>query len=90
MDVLYPLGTVVTLKEQPEEYVIIGYCPVDAEGKVFTYLGIDAVLGLTYGNLARPFMKDEIEKIVFRGYSDEESEEFRICLGMKLAAARTE
>ena len=90
MDVLYPLGTVVTLKEQEEEFVIAGYCPVDADGKVYTYLGIDAVLGLTYGRMARPFLAEEIEKIVFRGYSDEESEEFRICLGKKLAADRTE
>ena len=85
MEILYSLGTVVKIKEDPSEYTIIGYCPVDKNEKTYTYVGINAALGLSLRAYARCFNNEDIENVVFLGYSDEQSEDFRIRLGKTLA-----
>lgn len=81
MEILHCLGTVVKIKEDPSEYTIIGYCPEDAEKKVHTYIGINAALGLSLHDNAIFFENEDIEKVIFLGYSEEKSETFRIRLG---------
>lgn len=85
MEILYSLGTVVKVKNDPSEYTIIGYCPVDEKQRVYSYIGVNAALGLSLSGIAKPFDQDDIEEVVFLGYSEEKSESFRIRLGSLLA-----
>ena len=84
MEILYSLGTVVKVKDKPAEYTIIGYCPMDESGRVYTYMGVNAALGLSVNTNALPFDAEDIEKVVFLGYSEEKSERVRINLGSLL------
>ena len=84
MEVLYSLGTVVKIKNDPSEYTIIGYCPLDENQRVYTYIGVNAALGVSVFENARPFQQEDIEKVVFLGYSEEKSENFRIRLGLSM------
>ena len=84
MEVLYSLGTVVTVKFAAGEYTIIGYCPTDEKGEVYTYLGINAAIGLSVDEHVLPFHSKDIDKVVFTGYSDETGESFRVKLGLAM------
>lgn len=86
MEILYSLGTVVKVKDDPTEYTIIGYWPEDENKKVRTYIGINAALGLSLRAGAKCFDTEEIDQIVFLGYSEENSENFRIRLGRLMVA----
>lgn len=81
MATLNALGTVVKVRGQKAEYTIIGYYPVDGQGQVHTYLGVNAALGLSLAAGVLPFDQEEIEETVFLGFSEEKSEKFRIRLG---------
>lgn len=85
MEILYSLGTVVKVKDDPTEYTIIGYWPEDENGKAHTYVGINAALGLSLRAAAKCFDTEEIDQIVHLGYSEEKSELFRIRLGRLMA-----
>ena len=90
MEVLYSLGTVVKIKDDSSEYTIIGYCPLDKNNKMYTYVGINAALGISVRPDARCFDNEAIKEVVFLGYSDEQSENFRIRLGYRLAKGSEE
>jgi len=77
MEHIYSLGTVVKIKEDPSEYTIIGYCPEDEEKKIHEYIGINAALGLSLRANATCFDEENIEQVVFEGYSDEKGTDFR-------------
>lgn len=77
MEHIYSLGTVVKIKENPSEYTIIGYCPEDEEKKIHEYIGINAALGLSLRANAACFDEENIEQVVFEGYSDEKGADFR-------------
>lgn len=78
MEEILKLGTVVKISEPEGEVMIIGYYPEDSEtGKVYTYLGISPVYGISFNEDAVFFNQDLISEIVFEGYSDEASDRFR-------------
>jgi len=52
------------------------------------YIGVNAALGLSISANAKPFNQDDIEEVVFLGYSEEKSESFRIRLGRALAQSK--
>ena len=75
---LYPIGTVVKIKDLPMEILITGYYPQDPEEKrqIYDYMGISAVVGLTFSTTAMFFDQDAIEEVLFCGYQDEEMDNY--------------
>lgn len=73
-----PLGTVVLLKDATRYLVVIGYSIVEqGKDKVWDYLGCPYPVGVISTNSGLLFDKDQIEKIIYRGFSDEEGDKFR-------------
>ena len=73
-----PLGTVVLLKDATRYVVVIGYSMIEhGEKKVWDYLGCPYPVGVVSSDSNLLFDKEQIDKIVHRGFSDEEGEEFR-------------
>ena len=78
MENILKLGAVVKIDNSPVELMIIGYYPeVSETGAVYTYMGINAEYGISFKDDALYFNQDRITEIVYEGYSDEESDEFR-------------
>lgn len=57
--------------------MIIGYYPEDENGRVYTYLGIDADAGISFKDDVVFVDKNTITNVLYEGYSDAESDEFR-------------
>ncbi len=75
---LLPIGTVVLLKDGEKRLMISGIKQTDAsgEGEEYDYLGVlypEGHIGEEYQFL---FNHDNIKKIVFRGYEDDERTNF--------------
>ncbi len=78
MDEYLKLGAVVRLKNTGIKCLIIGYYPEDPNtGCVYTYLGIDPIYGLSFNEHMLFINKEIISEVIFEGYSDGESDEFR-------------
>ena len=74
---ILPLGTVVLLKDATRYLVVIGYSIVaQGEDKVWDYLGCPYPVGVVSTNSNLLFDKEQIDKVVHRGFSDEEGEKF--------------
>lgn len=79
MEKLIPIGSIVNLKEGEQKIMILNRCPqVDTgEGvKVFDYSGSVYPIGLI-SNQIFYFNAENIEKVIFEGYSDEDEEKFK-------------
>ena len=75
---ILPLGTVVLLKDATRYLVVIGYSIVaQGEEKVWDYLGCPYPVGVVSTNSNLLFDKEQIDKVVHWGFSDEEGEKFR-------------
>lgn len=75
---ILPLGTVVLLKDATRYVVVIGYSMVEqGEDKVWDYLGCPYPMGVVSTKSNLLFDKEQIDKVVHRGFSDEEGEDFR-------------
>lgn len=74
-----PLGTVVRLKGGKLPVMIIGYTvvPKDKSNKVFDYNATFFPMGTIDTNIVTPFDHKQIEEIIFMGYEDESSKEYR-------------
>lgn len=72
-----PVGSVVLLKDATKKIVIIGYSVVE-EGstEVWDYLGCVYPIGVIGMDKNLLFNKEQIDKVVFTGYSDEEGDIF--------------
>ncbi len=72
-----PVGSVVLLKGATQGIVVIGYC-ITEEGssEVWDYLGCAYPVGVLSSDKNLLFNRDQIEKVIFRGYLDEEGEKF--------------
>ena len=77
LDYLLPLGRVVKLKNGKKKVMIYGVKQTDANTDItYDYVGVlypEGNIGQEYQLL---FFHDAIEEIYFRGYEDEEREEF--------------
>lgn len=73
------LGTVVLLKGATKKLMITGYCAYDKEneGKMYTYSGCLYPEGIISSNEMALFNHNQIEKVFFNGYTDEEDKEFK-------------
>lgn len=77
MSELLPIGTVIRQKGARLPLMIIGYYPYDQNKKMWQYTGVDLFLGTGSPDGKYAFNGDEIEEILFRGYTNEEGDAFR-------------
>ena len=83
-----PIGTIVQLKNAEKKLMITGFVPVDMENEkneIFDYCGCPYPEGVYTMEEILLFNHDDIYKIFYLGYSDEEEVEFKKKLdeGMK-------
>ena len=75
---LLSIGSIVLLKNGTKKLMIIGYMVRDKKHKnyIFDYSGCFYPEGVLDSNQLFLFNHDQIEKVLFHGYSDEEQEKF--------------
>ncbi len=83
-----PIGTVVLLKGGKKRAMITGFCSVAQENqeKVYDYSGCVYPEGYLSSNQVCLFDHDQIEKIFFVGFEDEEEKEFKDKLNKIIAS----
>jgi len=74
-----PIGTVVLLKGGKKRAMITGFCSVAQENqeKIYDYSGCVYPEGYLSSNQVCLFDHDQIEKIFFVGYEDDEEKAFK-------------
>ena len=74
-----PIGTVVILKEAEKKLMVTGFLPIDNEGEPVTYDYSGCVYpeGILSYDETLLFNHEQIDKIFFLGYEDEEEKEFK-------------
>lgn len=73
------VGTVVLLKGAEHELMIIGFFPqvdVNGEKKIFDYLACHFPEGLVDSERTVAFNKEDIEKVTYESYSDDDNKLF--------------
>lgn len=84
-DEFLPLGSIVLLKEAKRYVVVIGYAVSENGSKeIWDYLGCAYPIGVVDPNKNLLFNKDQIAKVIFTGFRDEEGRKFRKKLGENL------
>lgn len=75
---LLPIGSIVLLKDGEKKLMINGIKQIDAsgDGKEYDYLGVLYPEGHIGDQFQYLFNHEDIDKIVFHGYEDEERTEF--------------
>lgn len=74
---LLPIGSVVLLKEAQKRLMIFGVCQKDSEtNKEYDYIGVFYPEGNVGENIRFLFNNEDIERVDFTGYSDEERTAF--------------
>lgn len=82
-----PIGSVCTLKGRKEKVMVIGLYSIllDNQIKVYDYKGCAFPKGLTLSNQLFSFNQEDIEKVEYRGYDNEEHKELLSLLADKLS-----
>lgn len=85
-----PIGTVVLLKKGKIKLMINGYCMMEGndESKVYDYVGCIYPFGMLGSDKNFLFNHDQIDKIYFIGYSDQEQVDF--IKGLKETVAKND
>lgn len=75
---LLPIGSIVLLKNATKKLMIIGLKPIkeDEKNVEYDYLGVLYPEGFLGNNSNYVFCHDDINDIIFTGYSNPEREEF--------------
>ena len=83
-----PIGTIVLLKGGKKRAMITGFCSIAQENqeKVYDYSGCVYPEGYLSSNQVCLFDHDQIEKIFFVGYEDDEEKMFKDKLNKIIAA----
>ena len=86
-----PIGTIVLLKGGKKRAMITGFCSIAQENqeKVYDYSGCVYPEGYLSSNQVCLFDHDQIEKIFFVGYEDEEEKAFKDRLNKIIAAVES-
>lgn len=87
MDELLSVGTIVKIKNAMESVrtMIIGYYPFSEETEtMYEYSGIIYPQGITGDQSLLVFDSEDVEEVVFQGYTDEEGVELRKALPVLL------
>lgn len=87
-----PIGTVVLLKGGKKRAMITGFCSIAQENqeKIYDYSGCVYPEGYLSSNQVCLFDHDQIEKIFFLGYADEEERMFKDKLNKIVASIENE
>ncbi|MBQ8534094.1 MAG: DUF4176 domain-containing protein [Bacilli bacterium] len=73
-----PLGSVVRLKGGKLRIAVIGYTPIEkGKTEVWDYLGAVWPMGVITSDNNLLFNRDQIEEVVFEGFTDSAEIEFR-------------
>jgi len=73
-----PLGSIVLLKGATHRLMIIGYCPSDPDmTTIYDYTGGFYPEGVIQLDKSLMFNHDQIEKVYFKGYFDDDAKEFQ-------------
>lgn len=73
-----PLGSVVLLKDAKRYLVVMGYLIIEeGTNKVWDYMGCAYPIGAISSDAILTFDTNQIEKVIFKGFSDEDGENFR-------------
>lgn len=73
---LYPIGTVVNVKDQDMNLMIVGYGGVNEKGESFDYFGIPSPYGFVDKNAMILFNDDQIETLHYMGYVDAVTQQY--------------
>jgi len=73
-----PIGTVVLLKGGQKKLMIAGYLPItqDGTGRIYDYSGCIFPEGILSSDKAAAFNHDQIQEVISKGYSNEETTDF--------------
>ncbi|MBQ8132334.1 MAG: DUF4176 domain-containing protein [Bacilli bacterium] len=84
-DTMLPLGSVLRLKGAKQNVVVIGYAVVEeGDVKVWDYLGCPYPTGVISSDQNLLFNIEEIDRVIFFGYSAEEDKKYRSALVQNL------
>lgn len=74
-----PIGSVVLLKGATKKVMVTGFCsiPNNNKNKIYDYSGCAYPEGFINTNEVCLFNTDQIDKILFKGYVDEEEKDFQ-------------
>ena len=73
-----PVGSVVRLKGGKMNILITGFAPIEqGKDKVWDYLGAIWPVGVVKTSENLLFNRDQIEEVIFKGYTDEKELDFR-------------
>ena len=87
---LLPVGSIVLLKEAKRKVVIIGFAVVEnGSNEIWDYLGAPYPIGVISNDRNLIFNREQIQKVVFVGYSDEEDKSLRIEIDNNLESLRS-
>ncbi|MEI3508196.1 MAG: DUF4176 domain-containing protein [Bacilli bacterium] len=71
-----PIGTVVTLNGGTKRVMVIGYCPIAEDKKMFDYSACTYPEGIISSDKTLAFNHEQISQIHFIGLEDSEQAEF--------------
>lgn len=79
MEKYLPIGTVCLLKGAKKRVMITGFCTIADKNKneIYDYNGCLYPEGIITGDKTCVFNHDQIDKIYYVGYSDNEDKEFK-------------
>jgi hypothetical protein len=84
-----PIGSVVMLKGATTPLVIIGFAVVEQnKEKIWDYMGVMYPMGYISSDKNLMFDRNQIEKVISEGYSDENEKLFRLELERNLLAMK--
>lgn len=74
-----PVGSVVILKGGTKRVMVTGFCSIDNDdkSKMYDYTGCLYPEGIINSNEICLFDNDQIERVFFRGFEDQEEIEFK-------------
>ena len=75
---ILPVGSVVRLQGGKMNVMVIGFTPVEkGKDKIWDYLGAMWPAGVISSDRNLLFNHDQIERVIYKGYSDDVELEFR-------------
>lgn len=81
-----PVGSVVRLKDAKMNIIVIGYAPVvKNKTEIWDYLGAMWPMGVISSDKNLLFNRDQIDIVVYEGYSNDEEKDFRAKLEKAMA-----
>ena len=84
-----PIGSVVMLKEATTPLMIIGFAVVEkSKDKIWDYIGVVYPMGYFSSDKSLMFNRDQIDKVISEGFSDDNEKYFRLELERNLLAMK--